>query len=155
MRKLKTLLATSVVSMTALTLVACTSQRTASIECLAPYPIRNVAVVYPADGSSGVSTGVGVLVLQGYFSGPPPEFATLATKAGNTLIVAPVGPAPSPLPSPIATPQRVHGAPYGAVPIPSLSPQTTYEVQLTHATPCIPFFTDSSASFTTGSASRR
>jgi hypothetical protein len=112
--------------------------------------------VYPADGSAGVSTRVGVLITQG-FSGPPPEIATVSTKAGSTIVKALIGPAPSPLPSPLATPQIVSGAPYGSARLPTLSPQTTYQVQFAHDVQfgdprfCSVMINDGGGSFTTGS----
>jgi len=151
MRQVKTVLAATALSITALSLVACTSQKNS---CFAPYPPKNVAVVYPSDKSTGVSTKIGVVVVQGYFSAPPVEFVTVTTQSGGVLVATQVGPAPSPLPSPVATPPNVSGAPYGAVAVPMLSAQTTYQVQLSHSTPCF-VLTDSSSSFMTGSTRPR
>jgi hypothetical protein len=104
----------------------------------APIPFMPVYLVYPIDGSTGVSPDIGQVVAQGYFAAwqyyyPGPQLLGVTTKAGTPAASATIGPAPSPLPTPTGTaPPLSPGAPYGAITVPSLSPMTTYEVSFTH-----------------------
>jgi hypothetical protein len=111
------------------------------------------------DGSSGVLTSIGEIIAQGYFSSiegiaPGPQLISLTTQSGLPIASATIGPAPNPLPSPLATPAGVSGAPYAGIPIPMLAPETTYEVGFTHNTkstqpPCLAPETVNLGSFTT------
>ncbi|HZV79568.1 MAG TPA: hypothetical protein VFF60_08115, partial [Candidatus Binatus sp.] len=107
-----------------------------------------IPLVFPGDGSTGVSRRIGTLVFQGSYDKLSPPIEDLTDQAGKTVVAVPLGPPPSRLPSPLATPPGVQGAPYGAITIPTLSPLTTYHVQIIVEGPCIG--SPISDSFTTG-----
>lgn len=95
-----------------------------------PVPAPWLALVYPEPGAANVPVSIRQLVLAGNYYGYYDNAAVTMT-AGDGMIV-PVGAytaAPSPLPSPHATPAQ--GTPYVAVPVPTLSPATTYALSYT------------------------
>lgn len=85
---------------------------------------------YPPNGSTSVSTTIGQIVEQGAEE-PPNSGITLvvSSSAGNVPLGAPTI-APSPFPSPFSTTPPSYGTsgPYISIPLPTLSPNTTYDV---------------------------
>jgi len=144
----------------ALMLVGCgpTAQRTGCL--LVPEPLRPVDLVFPIPAATAVPTGIGVLVIQGAFNSIQTAFGgpmsvNLTTQSGLPVASGPIGPAPNPLPSPLATPAEVASLPKGGVSIPTLSGATTYVVTFTHndqadnPPACVAPRTDTLGSFTT------
>ncbi len=144
----------------ALVLAACgpTGQQT---RCLFfPEPFRPVDLVFPIPGSTAVPTGIGVLVIQGAFNDIQVAFGgpmsvNLTTQSGLPVASAAIGPPPTPLPSPLATPPEVSNSPKGGVSIPLLTGATTYVVTFTHndqannPPTCVAPTTNTLGSFTT------
>jgi hypothetical protein len=154
-RKIPVSATAALLFVTTANIIACGASPTAQGHCFYhPIPLKIMELVYPADGSTAVSTRLGVLITQGYFNGQPPEIATVSTQPGSTIVNTLLG-APSPLPSPLATPPIV--GPYGSVRLPTLLPQTTYQVQFAHDVQfgdprfCSVMINDGGGSFTTGS----
>jgi hypothetical protein len=98
-----------------------------------PVPAPFLFFAYPGDGATGVPTTVGRLVFGGF---PGSSSAISMTAAPqNDVQVGPLAPAPSPLPSPLATqpPRGTGSVPYYAVSVPTLAPSTTYTVVHTYS----------------------
>jgi hypothetical protein len=93
-------------------------------------PMYPVELVYPASGAAGVSTSIGVAIVQGAFSYNSAAEVTVIAPSGATLTGHFVAPPPTPLPSPLATPADVAGDPYSSVPLPTLQPRSTYAVNI-------------------------
>ncbi len=113
-----------------------------------PYPAW---LAYPPSGSSSVSTSIGQIIERGWSS--------VIIAAGNSTVTAgtPTA-APSPFPTPFATapPQYDTLGPYIAVPLPTLSPNTTYTVEDQYTgwddnpPQCSTTLTQTAGTFTTG-----
>lgn len=85
---------------------------------------------YPPGGSINVPTTIGEIIEQG--ADTPGSILTIAVSwpSGNVPLGTPAS-APSPLPTPFATPSPhsvISQSPYVAIPLPTLSPSTTYTV---------------------------
>jgi len=89
-------------------------------------PMFPVELVYPASGSVGVPTNLGVVVVQGAIPSNSDVGAFIIAPSGAILTGGPVERPPSPLPSPLATPPDVLGDSYAALPLPTLQPHKTY-----------------------------
>lgn len=120
--------------------------------CVAGFlPVPHLFFVYPGNGVTGVSPSIGELVVAGSTSG----YRLKVTGPGGTRVpTGPVGPAPSPLPSPrISPPPDLNR--YSSVTIPPLLPATTYAVSFAytgitnHVPDCIATVTRQLGSFTT------
>jgi hypothetical protein len=95
-----------------------------------PVPLPVVDLVYPIPGASGVAPGIGLLVFYGFVELKPGNSIQLSDAAG-TVPVGSVTAAPSPLPTPNATPTNDGNfQQFAAVPVPRLAPGTTYRVAL-------------------------
>jgi hypothetical protein len=104
-------------------------------------------LLYPIPGSTGVPTAAGSLLVAGNV--PSTVVAELVPATGTILNLGTLGPPPSPLPSPAATPISSLGTLQG-VAYPALSAATSYSVDYQDtATPCPVAITGNSASFTT------
>lgn len=85
---------------------------------------------YPPSGSSNVSVSIGKIIEQGADAAGEVPQITMSSSSGSVPLGTPTA-APSPFPTPFATPSpysAVGTAPYIAVPLPTLSPSTTYTV---------------------------
>ncbi len=94
-----------------------------------PTPFPPV-LIFPMPGATGVPANAAEIVFAGTFDASyGPGYYTLATSGGTRIPIGAVTSAPTPLPSPAATlpPDYSPNWPYEAVPIPILSPATTYE----------------------------
>jgi hypothetical protein len=98
--------------------------------CSAIFYYPEVQLLYPIPGSTGVPVDVGVLVYRGTTSHSPVALASAPISLGvgpsPSITTVPTS-LPSPLPSPAATPDQPNGIPY-AVALPTLSPNTAYQV---------------------------
>lgn len=92
-----------------------------------PVPVPFLSLIYPEPSATNVPDNVGVLVFQGVandFFGPD----SITLSSGSTTVPAGAFTAPpSPLPTPHATPSGIPAS-FVAVPVPTLSPATTYNV---------------------------
>lgn len=94
-----------------------------------PVPSPYLIMALPANGTTGVSTGIGQLILQGftqsYFGS-----TTLAMTSASGAAVAIGTPTttPSPLPSPLPSPNGL----FYAATVPVLSPATTYTLTFSY-----------------------
>lgn len=89
-----------------------------------PYPAW---LAYPPSGSTNVATTIGKFIEKG--ASPGGLAIIVSSPSGNLPLGTPTA-APSPYPTPFVTPppnDYVNG-PYMAVPLPTLSPATTYTV---------------------------
>jgi hypothetical protein len=117
---------------------------------LQPVNLLAPRLAYPIPSATNVALALGDLV----FSGDPATGLQLQSTIGPVPVGSPTA-APSPLPTPIAPPGP--GAPltYFALPIPTLSPSTTYSVTWTYLAPadnppsCKASVTQNLGSFTT------
>jgi hypothetical protein len=145
----------SLLALFAIAFAACSSNTTiASCGLPPPYPVPEMSLAYPIPGSTNVPIRLGELIFEGDHVG-----ATLTVEspgAGNPLVLGTPTSAPSPLPTPYATPSGLSGAvPYFAVPVPTLSAATTYSVSYAYRTfannppACIKFATAELGEFTT------
>lgn len=87
-------------------------------------------LLYPIPGSSAAPVNAGEIVFAGAFDSTygAGHYTLTASSGANVSIGTPTA-APSPFPSPIATEPADYAAadiPYDAVPLPTLSPSTTY-----------------------------
>jgi hypothetical protein len=103
-------------------------------------------LLYPMPNATGVPNGNFTLVA-GYGTFTPPPAQIVPANGGTTIAGGPWGPAPSPLPSPAATPRSSSETLYGSA-IPALAAQTTYNVDVTFGTPPCQT-TETAGSFTT------
>jgi hypothetical protein len=108
------------------TLAACdTGTPPAQSFCVTPFmPIPLVFFAYPGGGATGVSTSIGELVFAGATSG---YRVTLTGPGKGVVPTGPLGPAPSPLPSPIVPPPPGFTT-FSSVTVPKLRPASTYAV---------------------------
>ena len=92
-----------------------------------PVPVPFLSLIYPEPSAPNVPDNVGVLVFQGFandYFGPD----SITLSSGTTTVPAGAFTSPpSPLPTPHATPSGIPAS-FVAVPVPSLSPATTYNV---------------------------
>jgi hypothetical protein len=102
-------------------------------DCTYDYPA--VELLYPIPGATGVPPNIGVLVYQGTYQGTPLAQSTSPANVPIALgvtappsIGTPPTSVPSPFPSPAATPYGPSGGSAYAVALPTLSPNTTYQV---------------------------
>jgi hypothetical protein len=124
----------------AATAAACSSKSSPVVNCglPPPLPIPELILLYPAPGATGVPDAIGSLVLSGngedYYGPTTIALTTMSTGGGVTVVAQGTpGPAPSPLPSPLATPSELGAdAPNSGLPVPTLSPATTYSVSRTY-----------------------
>jgi hypothetical protein len=118
---------------------ACSSHSAPPMRCGLPIalPTQEIFLAYPAPGATGVPDTVRTLIV----GAPMPAFYatdtfSLTTMAGSMHVnvgkATPV-PAPSPLPSPLATGEFSGTLSYFGVPIPALSPATTYTVSFQYS----------------------
>jgi hypothetical protein len=108
-------------------------------------------LAYPIPGATGVPTAPGDLVFYGSLPG---TFAgTLRSSTSGTLALGPFGAAPSPLPSPLATPDTDSGSvsprPLAGVPYPQLAAGTTYTISFTMSGSCPMTVSEPAYTFTT------
>jgi hypothetical protein len=114
-------------------------------------PVPRLFFVYPGAGVTGVSPSIGELVVAGSTSG---YRLRLTGPGGVRVPTGPVGPAPSPLPSPRVSPPAQFNR-YSSATIPPLLPATTYVVSVAytgitnHVPDCIATLTQKLGSFTT------
>lgn len=122
-------------------LAACSGQRSFTdqgfVDYASPCPSPSPSPVpptpwlnYPPSGSTVVSTNVGEVIVQGPSFGPGGPSIVISDPSGKVPAGLPTI-APSPYPSPFATapPQNpVAGYAHIAVPLPTLSPSTTYTI---------------------------
>jgi hypothetical protein len=101
---------------------SCASVRTKG--CATPIP---AFLDYPPSGSSNVAIGIGEIIEKGADVPGVGVSITVSSPAGPVPLGTPTV-APSPYPTPFATPPPTFGAPYIAIPLPTLSPSTTYTV---------------------------
>jgi hypothetical protein len=108
-------------------------------------------VLYPIPGATGVSTAAGSIVVSGGL--PSTAVVDLAAAGGRATDLGPLGPPPSPLPSPEATPYYNPSPPpppplYGVAYL-QLASGTTYTISYHDtATPC-PLAIGGGGTFTT------
>ena len=143
-----------VVGVIALALAACGGASSPSSPSPVPCPLAAGAyaipappdLLYPIPGATGVPDGNFTLVV-GYSTTPPA--LQLVTGSGGipTLSSNAWGPAPSPLPSPAATPRSSSETLYG-LSVPGLAAHTTYTAQVTFGSPPCQS-TETAGSFTT------
>lgn len=115
---------------------------------------------YPPSGSANVATSVGQVIERGVEEPGQNNslLIVLTSQSGGNVPVSSPTAAPSPLPTPFATPPPNYPitGPYVAIPLPTLSPSTTYNVSDTYTgwsdTPpqCSANYSQSVGSFTTG-----
>ncbi len=77
----------------------------------------------PAPGSTGVPANVGMIIV----GSPVDGTFSLQSPGGPAVPIGPVGPAPSPLPT--GVPTSIPASSYHAIPVPTLSPTTTYAIR--------------------------
>lgn len=99
-----------------------------------PVPIAELWLSYPQPGATSVPLNIGEIVFAGadtgYFGS---DTVSVSSSTQATVPVGAFTAAPSPMPTPFATPPNSSGnVPYEAVPIPTLSPSTTYNVSYTY-----------------------
>lgn len=102
--------------------------------CPPPSPIPTPVpawLAYPPNGSASVPIGIGEIVEQG--TGLPGTLGISVSSPAGPIPLGTPAAASSPFPSPFATPDPNSGLPYlnqpyVAVPLPTLSPSTTYTV---------------------------
>jgi hypothetical protein len=123
----------------------------------APVPLQIADLVYPIPGATRVPPGIGLLVFFGFGDLAPGTSIRLSDAAGM-VPVGSVTAAPSPLPTPNATPSGQNSQQFAAVPIPRLAPATTYTVALRYLAyadnppVCQATYTKKLGSFRTGPA---
>jgi hypothetical protein len=103
-------------------------------------------LLYPMPNATGVPDGNFTLVV-GYGSAAPPVPQLVPVNGGAAVNGGAWGPAPTPLPSPAATPRSAGETLYGSA-IAALSAHTAYNVTVTFGTPPCET-TESAGSFTT------
>lgn len=103
-------------------------------------------LLYPMNGANGVPDGNFTLVV-GYGTSTPPPAQLVPANGGTTVQGGTWGPAPSPIPSPAATPRFSSETLYGAQ-ISALAAHVNYTVQVTVGTPPCQS-TETAGSFTT------
>jgi hypothetical protein len=112
-------------------LCACSTHR---IACIGP-PIRPPALfpVFPIPNSTAVPDAPQFVVVEELVSNSDLSGVkfTLTPPTGPAVVIGPVGPAPSPLPTPNQTVGLSAGAQFLAVTVPTLAAHTTYQVIVT------------------------
>ena len=111
----------------------------------------------PPNGSVNVATNIGFLIETGAEEpGQNGAIAIIVTSSSGAVAIGTATSAPSPLPSPFATSPPKYLGPYVAIPLPTLSPNTTYTVSDSYTgwadnpPQCSTKITQLSGSFTTG-----
>ena len=105
-------------------------------DCGSPPPVPDpmLWLAYPEPNATGVSTSVGVLIFSGFSEDYFAPISVALSSASGSVAVGALKGAPSPLPSPYATPPGFNGdVPDLAAPIPTLSPATAYSASYTYA----------------------
>lgn len=158
-RELSLILAVSAV------LAACgggtgSSDPTVSASCPPPPAIPTPFPAWlnsPPNGSVNVATNIGVLIETGAEEpGQNGAIAITVTSPSAPMAIGTPTSAPSPLPSPFSTSPPQYSGPYVAIPLPTLSPNTTYTVSDSYTgwadnpPQCSTMITQISGSFTTG-----
>lgn len=97
-----------------------------------PTPIA-AWLAYPPSGSTGVSVNAGQIIEKGADYPGGGVTIVVSSAAGNVPLGTPTL-APLPYPSPFATAPPTYGfaGPYSSIPMPALSPATTYTVSDTY-----------------------
>jgi hypothetical protein len=110
-------------------------QPTSSPGCGSPPPTTHpqLWLVYPMPNATSIPDNVGSAIFADIAGLQPQDSVTISSPMGQVPVGAFTS-APSPLPSPRVTPGNEFGAnaPYVAVPLPTLSPATTYTVNYTY-----------------------
>jgi hypothetical protein len=135
-------------------LAACAGGTTSTAPSPVPCPLDAGAVaipappdmLYPMPNATGVPDGNFTLVA-GYGNFAPPTPKLVPVNGGAAVSGGAWGPAPTPLPSPAATPRFSGETLYGSA-IPALSAHTNYNVEVTVGTPPCQT-TETAGSFTT------
>ena len=113
-----------------LALSGCGGSSSASTSCGFPPPIPTPIpfwLAYPPTGSTNVGLTIGKLIGVGGVT------LSMTTTSGNSVPLGSPTLAPSPYPTPFATaPPNLGLQQYYAVPIPTLSPNTTYTISDSH-----------------------
>jgi len=129
-------------------MIACSGT---TISCPAGGPaVIELSLAYPIPNATNVPVNLGVVILSGAFRG----IVDVRSPVGPVALGSPTS-APSPLPTPYATPLERGNVPYFAVPVPTLSPATTYTVSYVQIGPandppsCVAPATVNAGSFTT------
>lgn len=111
---------------------------------------------YPPSGSTNISTRIGEIIAQGAAPGNGLAISVAGPVNSNVPVGTPYA-APSPYPTPFATaPPQNASYPYMAVPLPTLSPSTTYTVSDIYTDwsddppQCSAEYTQTIGTFTTG-----
>ncbi|HEV3153717.1 MAG TPA: hypothetical protein VGZ02_07945 [Candidatus Baltobacteraceae bacterium] len=99
-----------------------------------PVPIPELWLSYPEPGATNVPLNVGEVIFVGIPSGFfGPDTVAITSSGGTSIPVGAFTAPPSPLPSPYAIPTGFSGnIPFSAVPVPTLSPSTTYNVSFSY-----------------------
>lgn len=114
---------------------------------------------YPPNGTANVSVNVGAVIEKGVQEPGQTGLAiTVTTALGASVPLGAATSAPSPLPSPFATPPPTYPitGPYVAIPLPTLSPNTVYNIADTYSgwannpPQCSTQYSQPVGSFTTG-----
>lgn len=114
---------------------------------------------YPPNGSANIPTSVGQIIETGVNENGPLPQTVIALQAivGEGVLLGQPTSAPSPLPSPFAPPPLSYAnEAYVAIPVPTLSPNTTYRVSdiysgWTPIPPCVTGVSQTLGTFSTGS----
>ncbi|MBC5800918.1 MAG: hypothetical protein GIX03_13745 [Candidatus Eremiobacteraeota bacterium] len=86
------------------------------------YVIAPPQLFAPAPASTGVAASIGIIIV----GSPTDGTFSLQPAGGPTVPIGPPGPAPSPLPT--GLPTSLPASSYHAIPVPLLSPATTYSL---------------------------
>ncbi len=98
-----------------------------------PVPDPMLWLAYPEPNATGVSTSVGELIFSGFYADYFAPISIALSSAGGNIAVGTLAAAPSPLPSPYATPPPPNAnLGFIAAPIPTLSPATAYTISWTY-----------------------
>jgi hypothetical protein len=104
-------------------------------QCGSPPPVASpwLSMSYPIPSATNVPTTIGTVIFAGVPSSRLGTSKLTISSANGTVPVGQFRSAPSPLPSPHATPYGATGSyPYVAVPIATLAPRTLYNVSYTY-----------------------
>jgi hypothetical protein len=111
-------------------LAACSGTATSSCGSVAPVPVPSISLAYPVAGAGNVSTDLGDVIFAGMSAGAT---VYIRSNLGPVAVGSPTA-APSPLPTPNATPSDMTGAvQYFAIPVPTLASTTTYSVSYAYS----------------------